>query len=261
MALSTVLCTEKVLLLCLPGNYHYGMNKNRNSRIGIIAAMQLELDGFLSNLENREEVLYGKFRYYTGTINSREVIIMLCGVGKVNAAVGTTLLIDKMEPDYIINTGVAGGFSNSLNLGDLIVSTEVSHHDADITVFNYQYGQIPDMPPSFKADPHLVDLAMEAFPENVQIAIHRGKIISGDSFIHKDSQIEGIRKNFTDIAAVEMEGSAIAQTCHLFSVPFVVIRSISDLVCREASHSDYQKHKQTAADLSVRLVLNLVDKI
>ena len=230
-------------------------------KIGIIAAMQLELNGFLSVLKNQQEVSFGKFKYYTGSIGDHDIILMLCGIGKVNAAVGTTLLIDKLQPDYIINTGVAGGFSDSLAIGDLVISTEVSHHDADVTVFDYQYGQIPDMPPSFEADSTLVDFAMNALPGDSSLSIYRGKIISGDSFIHEESQIQDIRRKFPDITAVEMEGSAIAQTCYLFSIPFVVIRSISDLVARDGSHSDYQQHKQPSADLSVRLVLNLIEKL
>lgn len=234
---------------------------SKNLKIGIIAAMQLELDGFLSVLENRKEINYEKFRYYTGSIAEHRIILMLCGVGKVNAAVGTALLIDKLHPDYIINTGVAGGFSDKLNLGDIVVSSEVSHHDADITVFNYQHGQIPDMPAAFGADDLLGNLAMESLPAGSESGIYRGKIISGDSFIHNDAQIAEIRKNFPDIAAVEMEGSAIAQTCYLFSVPFVVIRSISDLVFKQESHSDYQEHKRHAADLSVKLIINLLEKL
>ena len=227
-------------------------------RVGIIAAMQLELDGFLAHLKNRKTVSFGKTDYHTGSIGGCELALMRCGIGKVNAAVGTTLLIDKLKPDIIINTGVAGGFAKNLEIGDIVVSTEVGHHDADVTVFKYLHGQIPDMPPTFPADAALVELALSSFPRESGQSVHKGIIVSGDSFIHSDHQIDHIQRNFPNIAAVEMEGSAIAQTCYLFNVPFVVIRSISDLVFKDQSHDDYQGYKQFAADISVKLVMNLI---
>ena len=228
------------------------------AKIGIIAAMQLELDGFLSALENHGTVSFGRFDYHTGNIGGHDIAVMLCGIGKVNAAVGTTLLIDKLRPDCIINTGVAGGFARKLKIGDIVISADVTHHDADVTVFDYLHGQIPNMPPAFEADGTLVGLAMNALPKNARTAVYKGKILSGDSFIHKNSQIKEIQKKFPEICAVEMEGSAIAQTCFLFSIPFVIIRSISDLVFKKKSDTHYQDNKQYAADLSVQLVLNLI---
>lgn len=230
-------------------------------RIGIIAAMQLELDGFLSHLKEHKTVSYGNIHYHTGTIEGKDIALMRCGIGKVNAAVGTTLLIDKLKPDYVINTGVAGGFARHLHIGDIVVSTEVGHHDADVTVFKYLHGQIPDMPPTFAADPALVEYALASFPAGSGHAAHRGIIVSGDSFIHKNRQIRDLQKKFPRIAAVEMEGSAIAQTCYLFATPFVVIRSISDLVFKKQSHDDYQGYKQYAADISVGLVRNLITRL
>jgi adenosylhomocysteine nucleosidase len=131
-------------------------------RIGIIAAMEVELKEIKSRLENQEETRYGHFYYYTGRLCGHDVVILLCGIGKVNAAVGTALLLDKFKPEYVINTGVAGGFPDDLEVGDIVVSTEVRHHDADATIFDYEYGQIPRMPVAYTADKTLVCLASKS---------------------------------------------------------------------------------------------------
>lgn len=230
-------------------------------RVGIIAAMEEELDLLIKKISNCQEIQFGQFKYHTGQIGDMDVALLLCGIGKVNAAVGTTLLIDKLKPDYLINIGVAGGFSPDVKVGDIVVSSEVRHHDADATVFDYEFGQIPRMPPSFKADGQLVKFAEEIKLNDDTVTIFKGPILSGDSFIHHPDQINLIVERFPDIMAVEMEGAAIAQTCYLFHVPFVLIRSISDKVRESESHNMYKESLERAANNSVRLVLEVIDKL
>ncbi len=230
-------------------------------RIGIIAAMEEELKEIRSRLENQEEIRYGQFYYYTGCLCGHDVVILLCGIGKVNAAVGTTLLLDKFKPEYVINTGVAGGFPDVLEIGDIVVSTEVRHHDADATIFDYEYGQIPRMPVAYQADKTLVKLASKSLTGKNSPGIVKGTIMSGDSFIYHPEQIRQIRERFPSVLAVEMEGAAIAQTCYLFNIPFVIIRSISDNVAVERSDQDYKKFLTRAAENSVALVINLLNKL
>lgn len=231
-------------------------------KIGIIAAMEEELLELQNNLEHQHKTEYGQFHYYTGGLYKHETALMLCGIGKVNAAVGTTLLIDKFKPDYVINTGVAGGFPpDVLNIGDIVVSTEVRHHDADATVFNYEYGQIPRMPAAYYPDERLVSLACESLKHEKSIRLIKGQIMSGDSFIHHNKQILDIIEKFPSVMAVEMEGAAIAQTCYLFNTPFVIIRSISDLVTRESSHEVYKISMKTVAKHSVSIVINMLKQL
>lgn len=230
-------------------------------KIGIIAAMEEELELLLKNLQNCNEIHFGKFKYYTGKINDTEVALLLCGIGKVNAAVGATLLIDKLEPDYLINTGVAGGFPDEVKVGDIVISSEVRHHDADATAFDYEFGQIPRMPAAFEADKELVDFASDVGLENDSINVFQGPILSGDSFIHNPEQIDTIAARFPNIMAAEMEGAAIAQTSYLFNVPFVLIRSISDKVREVGSTDIYKKFMEKAAKNSVKLVLELINKL
>jgi len=231
-------------------------------KIGIIAAMEEELYTLRERLEHPEDTQYGQFRYHTGRLCGHDVALLLCGIGKVNAAVGTTLLIDKFAPDYVINTGVAGGFPpDMLNIGDIVVSTEVRHHDADATIFNYEYGQIPRMPAAYQADDTLRRLACRSLPDTASVKVCEGQIMSGDSFIHDRKQIAEIQGKFPSIMAVEMEGAAIAQCCYLFQVPFVIIRSISDLVLVDESHAMYKNFVITAAENSVALVMNLLTQL
>ncbi len=223
--------------------------------------MEEELALLVEELECRSEVQFGTFTYHTGRIHGLEVALFLCGIGKVNAAVGTTLLIDKMSPDYLINTGVAGGFQDAMNIGDIVISAEVRHHDADATVFDYEFGQIPQMPAAYRADEYLMRLARNACLEDKQVAIHQGNILSGDSFVHHPEQIQNILKKFPDVMAVEMEGAAIAQTSYLFNVPFVLIRSISDKVQEDGSADIYNDCKDRAAENSVKMVLEICKQI
>jgi len=230
-------------------------------KIGIIAAMEEELELLLQNLKNCKEIRFGMFKYYTGRINSIDVAMLLCGIGKVNAAVGATLLIDKLEPDYLINTGVAGGFPDEVKIGDIVISTEVRHHDADATAFDYEFGQIPRMPVAFEADKELVEYASKVDFKNDKINVFQGPVLSGDSFIYHNRQINTIIERFPNIMAVEMEGAAIAQTSYLFNIPFILIRSISDKVKELGSADIYKKSMEVAAINSVKLVLGLITKL
>lgn len=230
-------------------------------KVGIIAAMEEELELLIKKISNCREIHFGQFKYHTGKINDVDIALLLCGIGKVNAAVGTTLLIDKLKPDYLVNIGVAGGFSKDIKVGDIVVSSEVRHHDADATIFDYEFGQIPRMPAAFKADETLVKFAEEVMLDDDSITIFKGPILSGDSFIHHPSQIDMIVERFPDIMAVEMEGAAIAQTCYLFNISFVLIRSISDKVRETESHNVYKEFVERAANNSVKLVLELINRL
>ncbi|MDC7127364.1 MAG: 5'-methylthioadenosine/adenosylhomocysteine nucleosidase [Spirochaetales bacterium] len=231
-------------------------------KIGIVAAMQEEMDKFLTLMNDYEELSLGTFKYYSGTLHGVNIIVSLCGIGKVNAAVGTSLLIEKYKPDYIINTGVAGGFdSDKLRVGDIVVSSEVRHHDVDTTIFNYEYGQVPGMPSAFYPDEKLKETLCGATITDKDIKIFEGQILSGDSFIHTEEQVKRIRELFPSVMAVEMEGASIAQSCFIFKVPFVIIRSISDLVDAEESHEVYNQSMEETAGNSVSLVLNLLEVI
>jgi adenosylhomocysteine nucleosidase len=227
-------------------------------KIGIIGAMELEVAILRKAISNCIEEVKGGCTFYSGQLNGVEVVLLKSGIGKVSSAVGTSLLLEVFQPDVVINTGSAGGFDQTLNLGDVVISTEVGHHDADVTAFGYAIGQMAGQPATFKADPSLIQAAEKALEQvEDKHAVH-GLICTGDQFINSDERKTFIRTSFPDVIAVDMEAAAIAQTCHQFEIPFVVVRAISD-VADKASPMSFDEFLPLAAKSSSEMVLKMVD--
>lgn len=227
--------------------------------IGIIGAMEEEVAILKDQLTQLDEIHIAHVKFYRGQLNGHEVVLTQSGIGKVNVAISTTLLIHEFKPDVIINTGSAGALDGDLNVGDVVVSESVAYHDADAQAFGYELGQIPQMPAQYAADAELLELATEAI-EAQSLTAQKGLIVSGDSFIGTNTQRETIRVAFPDALAVEMEATAIAQTCYQFNVPFIITRAISDLANGEAELS-FEAFLKKAAQSSSQVVENLVNKI
>ncbi|MFV0576392.1 MAG: 5'-methylthioadenosine/S-adenosylhomocysteine nucleosidase [Vibrio sp.] len=226
-------------------------------KVGIIGAMEQEVAILKAALVNCSKTTKGGCTFYTGTINNVQVILLQSGIGKVSASIGATLLIEGFQPDMIINTGSAGGFDSSLNLGDVVISTEVRHHDADVTAFGYEIGQMAGQPAAFAADPTLIDIAERTLKEMEGIHAVRGLICTGDAFVCTPERQAFIRQHFPNVIAVEMEASAIAQTCHQFKKPFVVVRAISDVADKESPMS-FEEFLPLAAQRSSEMVINML---
>ncbi|WP_458412412.1 5'-methylthioadenosine/S-adenosylhomocysteine nucleosidase [Schinkia sp. CFF1] len=226
-------------------------------KIGIIGAMDEEVAILKDKIESREDITIAKSEFSIGKIGNIEVVLLKSGIGKVNAAVGTTLLLDHFNPDYVINTGSAGGYHSDLNVGDIVISTDVRHHDVDVTIFGYEYGQVPQMPPGFTPNQALIEKAEKAAHGITDIQVAKGLIVTGDSFMNDPERVEFVRGKFTDLYAVEMEAAAIAQVCHVFNTPFVIIRALSDIAGKE-SHISFDKFLETAALHSSALILNVI---
>ena len=233
--------------------------------IGIIGAMEGELSLLCKTMGKFDTRKTGVFEFYTGKIEGKDVTILLCGIGKVNAAVGCALLIQQFKPGCVINTGSAGGIKPDLKVGDAIISTGLVYHDVDVTGFNYAPGQLPGgLPQIFPVGENLIKLAEDAVDELKREKTlpgsfnHcRGLIGSGDVFLHKPESIANVRRIFPDVAAVEMEGAAIAHCCHLFSVPALVIRALSDIAGTESPVS-FDKFLEIAATHSAHIVMRIV---
>jgi len=178
------------------------------------------------------------------------------GIGKVNAAMSTAILLERFKPDYVINTGSAGGLNPELNVGDVVISTDVRHHDVDVTAFGYEYGQVPQLPAAFEAEVSLVTVAESCAKEIEGIQVVKGLITTGDSFISKPEQAGFIKSKFTNLQAVEMEAAAIAQVAYQFGTPFVIIRSLSDIAGKESNLS-FDQFLETAAVHSATLVMKI----
>ncbi|KHS90203.1 5'-methylthioadenosine nucleosidase [Pectobacterium brasiliense] len=228
-------------------------------KVGIIGAMEQEVTLLRDRIENRQTFQRASCEIYTGQINGVDVALLKSGIGKVSAALGTTLLLEHSKPDVVINTGSAGGLAPTLNVGDIVVSDEVRYHDADVTAFGYEPGQMAGCPAAFLADEKLIALAQEVIAE-LQLNAVRGLVVSGDAFINGAEPLARIRTTFPKAIAVEMEATAIAHVCHQFAVPFVVVRAISD-VADKASHQSFDEFLSVAAQQSTRMVEAILAKL
>ncbi|GKV78796.1 5'-methylthioadenosine/S-adenosylhomocysteine nucleosidase [Pectobacterium carotovorum subsp. carotovorum] len=228
-------------------------------KVGIIGAMEQEVTLLRDRIENRQTFQRAGCEIYTGQINGVDVALLKSGIGKVSAALGTTLLLEHSKPDVVINTGSAGGLAPTLNVGDIVVSDEVRYHDADVTAFGYEPGQMAGCPAAFLADEKLIALAQEVIAE-LQLNAVRGLVVSGDAFINGAAPLARIRTTFPKAIAVEMEATAIAHVCHQFAVPFVVVRAISD-VADKASHLSFDEFLSVAAQQSTRMVEAILAKL
>ena len=226
-------------------------------KIGILGAMDQEVALLQASLDNPEVVEWKHLTFYTGSLHGVEVVVVKCGIGKVAAAVATTALVDRFAPDYVVNTGSAGGFDTELNIGDLVIATSVLHHDIDITHFGYAPGQAAGMPATYESDETLILAAEQAAEQSLDVTTKRGLICTGDSFIGSDEAAARLREAFPTMAAVEMEGAAIAQTCFMLSTPFLVIRSLSDIAGKTSTVS-FQSYLEKAAKHSAELVMQMI---
>lgn len=229
-------------------------------KIAIIGAMEEEVTKLCNEMENKKAEVVANSEFTSGSLAGRDCVLLKSGIGKVNAAMTTTILIERYKPDVLINTGSAGGLNPSLNVGDIVISDKVCHHDVDATAFGYKYGQVPGMPESYKADERLTDIALNAAGELGEVQVVKGLIASGDSFISDSEQVKKISKHFPELEAVEMEGSAIAQIAYQYGLPFVIIRSLSDIAGKESGIT-FEKFIHTAATNSAKLVLSMIPHI
>ncbi|MDY6891013.1 MAG: 5'-methylthioadenosine/S-adenosylhomocysteine nucleosidase [Pseudomonadota bacterium] len=232
----------------------------RPPRIALIGAMDQEIELLKNSLHQMTTRTLAGFTFYTGTLDGVEVVVLKSGIGKVNAAIGTTLLLQQFKPDCVINTGSAGGFDAALDVGDVVISDEVRHHDVDVTVFGYEPGQVPGLPAAFTADPLLARMAEECIAQMPHVNTVRGLIATGDSFMNCPQRVAKTRVLFPAIKAVEMEAAAIAQTCHQFGTPFIVIRALSDIAGRESNQS-FEQFLEKAAQHSAEMVIAIVKRI
>ncbi|WP_075982386.1 5'-methylthioadenosine/S-adenosylhomocysteine nucleosidase [Bacillus massilinigeriensis] len=229
-------------------------------KIAIIGAMEEEVTLLRDKIENKTQEIIAGCEFTSGIMDGAEVILLRSGIGKVNAAMSTTILLEKFKPDVVVNTGSAGGYNPELNVGDIVISTEVRHHDVDVTIFGYEYGQVPQLPAAFTADSKLVEIALECAKEIDGIQSVKGLIATGDSFMNDPVRVEFVRGKFKELQAVEMEAAAIAQVAHQFGTPFVIIRSLSDIAGKESNIS-FDQFLEKAALHSSTLVMKIVSAL
>lgn len=230
-------------------------------KIGIIGAMELEVSELKSKADIKNVTEKAGMKFYEGTLNGKNVVIVQCGIGKVNAGICVQILADLFDVDAVINTGVAGSLRAKINIGDIVVSTDACEHDMDVSGLGYEPGIIPQMETSFfQADKTLIEQAVSVCKEvNPEIGVYEGRVVSGDQFISDSAVKDRLIKQF-DGSCAEMEGAAIAHAAFLNKLPFVVLRAISDKADGSA-HMDYPEFERAAAAHCAKLVENLVTRI
>ena len=226
-------------------------------KIAIIGAMEEEVTILRGKMDQVQQEVIAGCEFNVGTLNGVDIVLLKSGIGKVNAAMSTAILLEKYKPTAVINTGSAGGFSPELKVGDVVISSEVVHHDVDVTIFGYAYGQVPQLPATFKADEDLIKVAKEPANAVSELTVVEGLIATGDSFMDDAERVEFVRGKFKKLQAAEMEAAAIAQVSYQFGIPFVVIRALSDIAGKESNIS-FDQFLETAAVNSSQLVLNMV---
>ncbi|MDO9758289.1 5'-methylthioadenosine/S-adenosylhomocysteine nucleosidase [Glaesserella parasuis] len=226
-------------------------------KIGIIGAMAQEVEILLGYMAEPKLTEIAGCKIYEGKINNTDIALLQSGIGKTAAAMGTALLLQLTKPEMVINTGSAGGLDANLNVGDIVISTEVRHHDVDVTAFGYEKGQLPANPAAFMANEQLAQIAIKE-TEKAGFNAVSGLICSGDLFVNSNDMIARIRNDFPSVKAVEMEAASIAQVCHAFQVPFVVVRAISDVADKE-SHLSFDEFLPLAAEKSSEIVLAMLN--
>lgn len=222
---------------------------------GIMGALPEELEALHAELSGVRERGAGGYRVFEGVLEGQRVLLARSGVGKVNAALLSLLLIE-LGARQIVFTGVAGGVDPALAVGDLVVSRDLVQHDVDATAFGYALGQVPGAPAAWPADAGLRARALAAARDLGEVQVLEGRVASGDQFVADAARVRWLREVF-GAACVEMEGAAVAQACARWGVPFVVIRSISDTADAGAV-SDFASFSRVAAARAKRVVRGLL---
>ncbi len=218
-------------------------------KIGLIFAMDKELELFIGSLTGLTHKSGKITTFYYATFNNLEVIAVVGGIGKVNAALTTADLINQFAPDCIINLGISGGLSPKLNIGDFVIGTDIVYHDVWCGEPN-EYGQIQGLPAIFHSSSQLAN----------KLDFAKGLICCGDKFITDKAELDAIVQKFPTAMAVDMESAAIAQTCYIYNTPLLSIRQISDTP-GEHQAEQYQQFWQNAPHNSINTLTQILEKL
>ncbi len=214
--------------------------------IAIIGAMKIEVDALLMRMTEIEDHTYQKIPFYIGKLAGVSVVVSQSGVAKTNAARSTTVLLEHFSVEGIVNIGTAGGLWENQQVLDVVVATEAAHHDIDVP--GWEKGFDPKNPCCFKADSRYVQLISEIISEQDRVWV--GPVVSGDCFVCRKDQVDRIKQNYPEALCAEMEAAAIAQVADAYDIPFVVVRSLSDITLKEGNEMTFEEYAQKAAERS-----------
>jgi adenosylhomocysteine nucleosidase len=227
--------------------------------IVVIGAMPEEISALAAALTDLQHQQIASVDFYTGNLQSTPIVLVKSGVGKVHAALAATLTIQLFNPRCIINVGTAGAMRAGLAAGSAILFESIAYHDVDVTGFGYEHGQIPRMPANFLSEITLLQV-FENHATALDIKFHKGMGLTGDQFIADSQMLAGIKEKFPEAIGIDMESAAIAQVAHLFNVPFVAVRGISDHA-NEASPETFKKNLDKASNRIAELLIAAINEL
>jgi len=228
------------------------------AKIAIMGAMSEEIEPLLSKMHHVETIIYANNKYYTGIYNNQELVVAYSKIGKVFATLTATILIEKFKCRKLLFSGVAGAISDELQIGDLIIADGLCQHDLDITAFGHPFGYVPEGDVCISSDVGLRNIAKEVAKEK-NLVLKEGVIATGDQFIANADKKNWIGETFK-ADALEMEGASVAVVCNAFSVPFFILRAISDSADMDASFN-FDEFLESSAKISADFILSMVDKL
>lgn len=228
--------------------------------IGIIGAMDKELFLFFEEMTIEQTDIYGDKTFYVGKIKNHKVVVVKSGIGKVNAAITTTILATHYNARIIINTGIAGGLKPA-EVGDIILAKGIAYFDVSLTeIDDVPYGKMADDPLLVEMDKDFLQKAEDTFTE-LNFDYKVGNLVSGDKFVTSNQDLRKISRNVKNIVGVEMEGMAIALTCHKFKIPFISIRGISDVINSKNQSKVYENVGDEVANKTTEFTFKLLEVI
>ena len=225
-------------------------------KIGIIVAMQQEFELVAQSLNHKTEQDFRHIHLVEGQLHDKDIVVMKSGMGKVNAAIVATEMINHFHPDYIINTGIAGGLDKSLSVMDVVIGKETTYHD--VWCGEGEYGQVQFLPAKYKADDKLLKASEQV---KTDLKIHFGLGVSGDQFISDLAELQKIKKQFPEALSVDMESGAIAQVCYLYKTPFLAVRLISDTPGIENHYNQYLDFWSLAPEKSFDVLKQIIQNL
>ncbi len=228
--------------------------------IAIIGAMQEEVNEMLALVEAYQEVKKHNVTFYEAKIHQKDVVIVLSGIGKVNAAISTTVLLQSYPIKHVINIGTAGGLKEDENELDIIVSTKVAQFDIDVPGENWVRSFSNDKL-TYACDSKLVELTKDILSDMTDSRVFTGPIVTSDMFIYQKEQVQLIQTYYPEALCAEMEAGAVAQVCRHFNTPFIVVRSLSDITIKEDNHLSFDEYIVLASKRSAKLCSEFVKRI
>ena len=228
-------------------------------KIAIIGAMDEEISFLLKNIENYKTTNYYKYTFYEGQIFDKDVVVVKCGIGKVASGLLVSALINYYKNiDLIINVGVSGGVSDKINIGDVVVASSLKYADVDVTIFNYDFGTIPNGPKNFVPKIEILNNL------DLKQVYKLGMIISGDQFYHNKNQVDNLIESYfknDNVLCIDMESAALAHSCWFYEVDYLAIRAISDVIGSDFQDEEYNKNLNLACRKSNLFLLEILEKI